>query len=531
MSSYSKWAVVAALCVVPGAVAMGQQTGRGSGAEQTFTVFLRQRPVGQERVTVVTDETGTLVRGSNSLAPPLDVVTQSAEIHYTPQWQPTRMVLDGTARGAAVTIKTRFADGLATSEITTAGQTQTKADKVAADTVVLPNGYLGSYAALAKRLTGTKPGATLHAYIAPQGEVPMRLDGVFAERIETPRESIAVTRYALMVTNPPPGGEMQISVWADQNGRLLRMSVPSQMLEMAREDIASAAARTTSFSIPGEETVHIPASGFNIAASVAKPANATAPLPAVVIVGSVTANDRDGFVGGVPVTGNLAAELVEAGFLVVRYDRRGVGQSGGRAETATINDYAEDVRAIFDWLENQRDDVDDERIALVGYDEGAWIAMRAAARERDIAALGLVQAASTTGAERVLEQQRQMLANAPEADRQAKIELQRRINAAVMKGSGWEGVPETMRSAADTPWFQSYLTFDPARMMRDVRQPVAVVRGTAESGVPPHHADRLLELAQSRTRQVPADAVEDTKALSAWLARVLGRAGGSPSNH
>ena len=41
-------------------------------------------------------------------------------------------------------------------------------------------------------------------------------------------------------------------------------------------------------------------------------------------------------VNGVPVLGQLAATLVDAGFLVVRYDRRGVGQSGGRAETATI---------------------------------------------------------------------------------------------------------------------------------------------------------------------------------------------------
>jgi pimeloyl-ACP methyl ester carboxylesterase len=324
-----------------------------------------------------------------------------------------------------------------------------------------------------------------------------------------------------MVSNPPPAGEMQISVWADENGHLLRMSVPSQMLELAREDIASAAARTTAFSIPGDESVHIPASGFNIAGSVAKPADAKGPLPAVVIVGGMTATDRDGVIDGTPVLGQLAAQLVDAGFLVVRYDRRGVGQSGGRAETATINDYAEDVRNVVSWLE-RRDDVDEDRIALVGHAEGAWIAMRAAARDGDIRALTLIDAGSLTGAEMVLQRQRQVLAGsgAPDAEQKAKIELQQRINDAALKGGGWEGVPEALRNVADTPWFQSFLAFDPSRVMRDVRQPVLIVR-SGFSGVPPEHGDRLAELARARNRKVPTEVVEDANAISAWLARNL----------
>ena len=63
-----------------------------------------------------------------------------------------------------------------------------------------------------------------------------------------------------------------------------------------------------------------------------------------------------------PCSGRSPRDLVDAGFLVVRYDKRGVGQSGGRAETTTINDYAEDVRAIVTWLEKQRKDVDKHRI-------------------------------------------------------------------------------------------------------------------------------------------------------------------------
>ena len=523
LSLHCKW-LVCVLVFAATAVPSWAQPAASEDAGQAFTVFLRQRPVGQETVSVVTRDDGTLIRGSNRLGPPLDVVNRTAEIHYSPQWRPTRMLLDGTTRGQSVTIKTTFADGQASSEIVIAGQApQSKVDAVAEDTVVLPNAFLGSYAALAKRLTGAKPGLALRAYIAPQGEVPMRLEGVFDERIETPRQVIAATRYALVVSNPPPGGDMPISVWTDSSGGLLRMSVPSQMLEVARDDIASAAARTTSFSIPTDETVNIPAAGFNLAASVARPAGATGRLKAIVIVGGVTAPDRDGVVNGVPVMGQLAASLVDAGFLVVRYDRRGVGQSGGRSETATINDYAEDVRAVVNWLE-KRKDIDKERIALVGHSEGAWVAMRAAERDKRITALALLQAAATTGADFILEQQRQVLerSSTPEAEKQAKIELQQQINAAALKGSGWENIPESLRSAADTPWFQSFLAFDPARVMRDIRQPVIVVRGDPDTPVAPNHADRLAELARARRRKVAVEVVDDVKDLGAGLARIMG---------
>lgn len=492
-------AVVATVVVLP----LRAQQAAATAPSRSYTVFLRSMPIGQETMTVAPDGDGWVVRGSNRLGPPLDVVTRRAEIHYDGQWRPTRMRLEGTARGQEVALSTTFADGEARSEISAGGTVTQETDPVAADTVVLPNTFLGSYGALARRLVGQPPGATLRGYIAPQGEVAIRLEGSFAERIETPQQVIDATRHALVVTTPPPGGDVPISVWTDAEGALLRMSIPSQMLEVAREDVASAATRTTSFSIPGDETVRIPASGFSLAASVAKPAGAQGRLPAVIVIGGSGPVDRDSTVAGIPVMGQVAADLVKAGFLVVRYDKRGIGQSGGRAETATLNDYAEDVRAIIKWLEKERKDVNKKRIALVGHSEGAWVAMRVAARDKRVAAVALVAGAGTTGAELVLEQQRNALArmNVSDADKQAKIELQRRINQAAIEGRGWDDLPEQLRGVADTPWFQSFLAFDPADVMKDVRQPVLIVQPELDAQVPPHHGDRLATLAEARRRR------------------------------
>ena len=54
-------------------------------------------------------------------------------------------------------------------------------------TLVLPNTFLGLYAALARRLQGKTAGAELRGYIAPQAEITIRVMAAAPERIETPK--------------------------------------------------------------------------------------------------------------------------------------------------------------------------------------------------------------------------------------------------------------------------------------------------------------------------------------------------------
>lgn len=479
---------------------------RGDPAAASYVVFLASRPVGREEVAVVRQADGWVVRGTSRIGAPVDIVSRQAEVRYDAEWRPQSMTLEGTVRGTETAIKTTFADGKATNEIVVTGKPTTKTDAVAADAIVLPNAFLGSYAALARRLVGAAPGDTFHAYIAPQGELPIRVESVATERIETPQRTIDARRVALRMSNPD--AELQLSVWLDANGALLRMSVPSQMLELARDDVASAAARTTSFSLPGDEPVRIPAAGFTLAGTVTKPQGASGPLPAVVLIGGSGATDRDGFAAGIPIIGQIARDLVDAGFLVVRYDKRGVGQSGGRTEAVLLQDFAEDVRAIVSWLRD-RDDVDDRRIGLVGHSEGAWVAMTVASRDDRVKAIALAAAPAMTGAELVLEQQRHALdrLKTSDTDKQAKIDLQRKINEAALTGKGWDDLPADVRAQAQTPFFQSFLAFDPAKVMKDVDQPVLIVQGALDTQVPPAHGEKLAELARARKRQVSTDLV------------------------
>jgi pimeloyl-ACP methyl ester carboxylesterase len=184
----------------------------------------------------------------------------------------------------------------------------------------------------------------------------------------------------------------------------------------------------------------------------------------------------------------------------VRYDKRGVGQSGGRVESATIADYAEDARMVLLWLEKQKG-IDKDRIALVGHSEGGLVAMLTAGRERGkVAALALIATPSASGNDIVLEQQKHMLSKMPidDAQREEKIALQQKINTAVIKGTGWADIPEQARRVADTPWFYSFLTFDPEKAINNTRQPVLIVQGERDAQVLPHHADKLAALARQR---------------------------------
>jgi pimeloyl-ACP methyl ester carboxylesterase len=140
------------------------------------------------------------------------------------------------------------------------------------------------------------------------------------------------------------------------------------------------------------------------------------------------------------------------------------------------------------------------------------VALLAAAKNDRVAALVLVATIGVTGKELNLYQVMHGLerSNRPETEKQATIDLQKKIQEAVLTGSGWDkiDVPAEIRRQADTPWFQSYLAFDPAKVIRNVEQPMLIVQGELDTQVPPSNADRLQELASARKKAAPVKIVK-----------------------
>jgi pimeloyl-ACP methyl ester carboxylesterase len=520
--------IVAFLLAGPGSAAYAHPLGAAQAAapaaieapardQLPLRVYVAGSPVGGEQVVVERTADGWLVSSSGRMGEVQGFELRSAELRYAPDWAAQSLTMRGSARGIGFDVRVtvrREGDG-AKAEVThTQGlDTDSRVETIDPGAVLLPNNVFGAYVALARRLVTMQPGASVRVFVAPQGEVAATLQSVTPERLRTPDRAFDVRRHRLTLQNP--SGPVTVDVWAEPNGRLARMSIPAASLDVAREDVAAISTRQERFSREGDQDVFIHSLGFNLAATVSKPrgvvdANPKKParLPAVVLVGGPGQVDRDEVVAGVPLFGQLAAALADAGHLVVRYDKRGLGQSGGRAESATLEDYAEDVRAVVSYL-RERKDVDRKRITVLGHAEGGWVAMLAASRDDRIHHVVLAATPSLPGADLVLEQQRALLerAKTPALEIEAKVALQKRINSAVMFGTSWEGVALAVRRQAETPWFASLLRYDPARVMPKVEQPVLIVHGTLDGQVPAQHAERLAEMARARKKGRRTDSV------------------------
>jgi pimeloyl-ACP methyl ester carboxylesterase len=436
------------------------------------------------------------------------------EVRYAEDWQPIEAQLEGIEGPKAkdkatvpIRLATSFAMTTAINEITQNATTNSKTDQISARSVVLVTNVFAGYEALAARLATAAVGAEIPTYVAPLNEVKVTVKGMTEETVKTPGGVVRTRKFALNVPNAK-GGSFTMTVGIDDNARLARIDLPPANISVVRSDLAGVSARTLTARNPTDSDVTMPANGFTLAGTLTRP-NVTGRLrlPAVVLVGGPGGVDRDNYVAGIPIMSQLAGSLAEQGYLVLRYDKRAVGQSGGRSETATQRDYADDLVGIVKWLA-KRDDVDSRRIAVVGYSEGGMISMLAADRENKIGSLVLMATPGTTGADLVLEQQQRELERLglPTAERDQKIALQKQIQAAVVSDTGWEALGEDVRKQANTPWFRSFLLSDPAAILQKIKQPILVLQGDLDTQVSPQHADKLGELA--RARKKGAGAVE-----------------------
>lgn len=493
------------------------QTPQPEAGDAEFTIFLAGQPIGREVVSLARSGSDWIITANGRSGPPINTVLQRFEMKYTGDWQPVELKIEATVNNNAVALATSFGGTNAINEITQNTITSAKTDQVSPRTIVLPNNIIAGYEALAARIAGAKPGLELPVYVVPQGEIKATVKSVHEEQVATPGATLATRRYEVVIHNP--GGPLTAMITVDHRSRLVRVAIPVAGLTVARADVAGVAARTQVVRNPTDVDVTIPGNGFNLAGTLTSPPAAASRLryPAVVLVAGSGAVDRDETVAGIPIFAQLAGALAQRGFIVLRYDKRGVGQSGGRTESATLQDYADDLISAVKWIE-KRKDVDKKRIAVAGHSEGGAVGLIAAGREKKIANLILVGTPGTTGAELILEQQAHALdlLQTPDAERQAKVELQKKIQNAVVTGEGWDGVPEELRKQADTPWFRSLLLFDPAKLMTRVKQPILIVQPALDKQVPPRHGDRLGELARARKKS-PAVEVKHLPGLNHLL--------------
>lgn len=127
--------------------------------------------------------------------------------------------------------------------------------------------------------------------------------------------------------------------------------------------------------------------------------------PAVILISGNGEHDRDAKFGSHKPFLDVSNHFVKQGIAVLRYDKRGVGESEGDYSSATSFDFAEDVRAAVAYLLT-KDQIQKQNIGLIGHSEGGLIAPIVAANNSDIAFIISLAGSSIPGDQILLSQQK-----------------------------------------------------------------------------------------------------------------------------
>jgi pimeloyl-ACP methyl ester carboxylesterase len=160
------------------------------------------------------------------------------------------------------------------------------------------------------------------------------------------------------------------------------------------------------------EDVSFPGSGegIELAGTLTLP-EGPGPHPAIVLMSGSGAQDRDESlrpISALKPFAVIADALTRAGVAVLRYDDRGVGGSTGDYAAATVEELAADGAAALDYLRT-REEIDTERIGVLGHSEGGLYTAMLAARDPAIAFVVAMATPVADGVSLIVEQRAAIL--------------------------------------------------------------------------------------------------------------------------
>jgi alpha-beta hydrolase superfamily lysophospholipase len=231
--------------------------------------------------------------------------------------------------------------------------------------------------------------------------------------------------------------------------------------------------------------------------------------PAVVLLHGSGPDGREN-----PYYWMLADAFVQRGFVVLVYDKRGSGGSGGDWRRSPFSALIDDAAAAARML-RRHPWVDSARVGVWGGSEGAVIAPEVALRER-LAFVAMQSGPGVTFAEQNLHQtglQVRALTADPE-ERRAALRLQRLKHRYARRGDGWAEYQAALRSAAGTPysglagptspddwwwgWYRTKMDYSPVPALERLGVAVLAVWGDQDVLVPVEASRAAVAAARSR---------------------------------
>ncbi len=398
--------------------------------------------------------------------------------------------------------------------------------------VLLDNNVVSHYVALLEGLRAGAIGRTFTAAV-PQALVglPGIAEGPNAVRLRSGDQVLEGTTYRIRI------GDIGITL-VEREGRLVGLVNESQGTVGFDVD-----ALPGGFSVERGEDRPAPTSegaansevafssgDLSLMGTLTLPIDGSRPYPAALLIHGSGPVDRDGNAPGFETNAyrQVAEALAAVGVASLRFDKRGVGQSGGDAASASRADLLSDVRAALAAL-RARPEVDAARVILIGHSEGAYLAPIVAAEDPSVAGVALLCGAARSLAEITRWQVEEILRlrGATEEETAAALAQEDEYLAFVKTSEGewadysvdelrtampWltEGAASALQASLALSWLREHYTDDPEAWLRQLAVPVLVVNGEKDLQVPASEAERIrVALGEGKDPEVTVHVLAD----------------------
>lgn len=186
------------------------------------------------------------------------------------------------------------------------------------------------------------------------------------------------------------------------------------------------------------------------------------------------------------ITSAVADALAGVQVSTLRYDKRGVGASGGDYWTVGMAQRLADARAALGWLATQAAGLP---LLVIGHSEGTYYAAQLAA-EGGVAGVGLLSGSARTGGAVLAWQTEQLASRLPRSARLIlrllrtdAVRAQRKNLSKILASA--DDVIRVQGTRVNARWARDFVGYDPAPALRQLTVPVLAITGGHDLQVPP----------------------------------------------
>jgi fermentation-respiration switch protein FrsA (DUF1100 family) len=259
-----------------------------------------------------------------------------------------------------------------------------------------------------------------------------------------------------------------------------------------------------------EQVIRFSSKGTDLAGTLTLP-DGDGPFPAVLFLAGSGQVDRDENAKNIRLNAffDISHFLAQNGFASLRYDKRGVGESGGDYWSTGFLDHAEDAQAGLSFLQRQPG-LRPGKIFLLGHSEGAFLAIRLAGSGAPAAGVILIAGGARSG-EAILIWQGVQVARGL---RGINGWIIRTFHIDVQKAQQKQ-LDSIKRSTADVvrrnfvkinaKWLREFMAYDPSVDLPNISVPVLAVTGSKDIQVDPADLERMAQLVKApfESRLIP----------------------------